>query len=251
MWKQASAIFPGVCWLVDIGLTHEVTTIVPSCFLAHKPPRQDTKPVTTVGFRVAPFLLLPKHRLHQEFVMERKKRQAYQASGYPNLQNFPRGKVLVGLGCLSLLVATGCKLPFTPGYALGGDIEVPTDEFMAHLPASDMAHLLDLDNGGTIGFRVEIMVSSQDMVVLLEDKAPHFIDILDQILRAHSADEFLPAEDLRDLEAQLLNALAEAYFDSEVVPYGDFYSLALAIEAVDLGVDVVGDTADTGFEIEH
>ena len=172
--------------------------------------------------------------------MERQKRQAYETNAYPDLQAFDRRQVLFGLGSLGLLVATGCPL--------GGDVAYPgEDEHYAYLPASGQKHVLFFDNGGSMGFRVEIAVSNYDMVLRIENNSPHFLDIVDKTLAPHWVGEFLPDEDLTIVEAELLEALVDAYFDKDDVPHGDFIGLYIMVEEVDEGVEMAGDIADTGW----
>ncbi|MBT3223899.1 MAG: hypothetical protein HN348_32935 [Proteobacteria bacterium] len=171
--------------------------------------------------------------------MERQKRQTYNSSAYPDLQSVDRRQVLIGLGSLGILVSAGC--PMSGDVALVGE-----EEHYAYLPASGQKHLIFFDTRGSMEYSVEIGISNYDMMLRLEKNGPHFLDILDQKLAGHWVGEFLPDEDLTIVEAELLEAIVDAYFDKDDVPYGDFISLYLMVENVDEGVEVAGDMPDTG-----
>ncbi len=161
---------------------------------------------------------------------------------YPSLERVLR-EPGAAVGMLVLVAATpvlqACPLGGVIGGHVDGDIAIPEYDIEVILPA-DEARVLFMADGGHVAYRIIAQISDPDLAsYLLGTRVDHLADI-DDVLDAHSVWELAPGEDLAAVEAEIAQALADAYYGGERAPTYAFNELILSIEAWDSG-EIDGD----------
>lgn len=173
--------------------------------------------------------------------MKRKKLEARPQPAYParpRLGGHMRHRLLL-VGLLAVAPVVGCG---TIGH-IDGLVYEPRDEWQVILP-EDSARTVYLETDGAwVSYQLVIWVDDPALAAWLENNGHTLLDRSDDILAPLDPETFAePDQELWDAEAEILQALTQAWASSGEAPLGNIVSVEVSVDEIEPGEACEDDT---------
>jgi len=176
--------------------------------------------------------------------MERKKREAYSGSRYPDIREaLNRRDLLKGLGLASGAVAVSTAAGCIP-HVMGMIVDPEEDSYQISMPQHGV-QTLTMEYQGTIDYHVVAVVRGHDLYMYLENECSNLLAVLDDVLSTHPIHDFEPGSDYTTIVEEITQTLADAYAGELGASTEDFYSVEFIVDYYDEEQEIDGDIADS------
>ena len=189
--------------------------------------------------------------------MQRKKISIQRAPAYPDLGSLIKRQGCRAVGGLAVsgVVSAGGELGEVKGaapwgdsgestyyYQIDGDIaDTAIYEWQVLLPSGGSQYLCFGESWEWIEYHLEITVDDRALARWLEESSQEALAVADGVLAGYPLQAFRPGEDWSAVEAQLVQALADAFAQSAGSSTHQFDALRLVIDAYQDETKIDGD----------
>lgn len=171
--------------------------------------------------------------------MKRKKVLSPSAPAYPTraLLDSPWGQRLALLGLLCVAPLSACNTVND----IDGLMAAPGEDWGAQLPA-DGSRTLAFPDGAVLDYHLDLVVTDHGVAGWVSDEEAALLELTDEHIEAWGPEDFVLGVELWQLEAEILQALADAFAGFEDASVAGFRGCTLQVDAF----TPPGDGGDTG-----